>query len=87
MDIRLRKSNFSQFSKDLWLIVEEGNTRLNVEVDKNSLPSFALMLLNTVDDVVRKLQSNNPANDYDEAFELLSKLEEAIISNRVKDGV
>jgi hypothetical protein len=58
--------------------VEEGNTRLDVEIDQKNLSPFALSLLDTVDDVLRKLQDNNRSDDYSKAFGLLSDLCEAV---------
>lgn len=55
MKIKLRSSNFSQFSDDLWLEVEHNGVNMAVDVDHADLIDFAKMLLNTVDDALRKV--------------------------------
>lgn len=62
MEIRTRNSNFSQFSKDLWLIAEHNETRIDFEVDEKELKQFALMLLDVADDCMRKVDLHDASS-------------------------
>ena len=54
MRIELRKSNFSQFSDDLWLTTTDSNTPVHFEVEQKDLLEYANHLLDIAYDCLRK---------------------------------
>ena len=55
MQIQTVRSSFSQFSKDLWVRVSDGNVTLDVEIDHKELRAFAAMLVDVADDALSKI--------------------------------
>jgi hypothetical protein len=54
MRIELRRSNFSQFSDDLWLTATDGNTPVHFEIEQENLLEYANHLLDIAHDCLRK---------------------------------
>jgi len=50
MKIEHQRSNFSQFSDDLWLSVSDGDTTIKFDVAQGALLEFAIHLLDVADD-------------------------------------
>ena len=55
MQIQTVRNTFSQFSKDLWIRVSDGNVTLDVEIDHKALRAFAAMLVDVADDALSKI--------------------------------
>ena len=49
-----RRSNFSQFSDDLWLTATDGNTTVHFEIEQENLLEYANNLLDIAHDCLRK---------------------------------
>lgn len=81
MEISVRKSNFSQFSRDLWMVAEHGGTRIDFDIGENELKDYALMFLDLVDECLDKHLRNKEIDRYEigkkivEVMEMVEKLE------------
>lgn len=54
MNIQKQRSNFSQFSDDLWLVAQHDDTEIEFEVDQDNLLEFSAQLVGLVDDCLCK---------------------------------
>ncbi len=54
MKIEQRRSNFSQFSDDLWLVAEHEGIKIFFDVEQSELLSFAYHLIDLAIDCIRK---------------------------------
>ena len=73
MDIRVARTNFSQFASGLYLIARDGGSRIDFEVSQEELPKFAMMLLGIADDCLTKHKG-----DHSEAIEKLDEVRRMI---------
>lgn len=55
MEVGFRRSNFAQFSDDLWLYVKVDNTKLEFDISKQDIPVFVEQLLSVAYDAMHKL--------------------------------
>ena len=53
MELRQKRSNFSQFGDDLWMIAEHDGTRIEFDVDQKELLTFAEHLVDVAIDCLR----------------------------------
>lgn len=65
MEISKRKSNFSQFSKDLWMIAEHEGTRIDFDIGENELTDYTLMFLDLADECLDKHLRNKGVDRYE----------------------
>lgn len=81
MEISVRKSSFSQFSRDLWIIVKHEGTRIDFDIGENELKDYALMFLDLADECLDKYRRNKDNDTVEigkkivEVMELVEKLE------------
>ena len=75
LELQHRRSNFSQFSDSLWMLVTNGDTTIKFDVDQRDMIEFALHLCDIADDCLRSVKI-----DTDDAQEKLSEAVEAISS-------
>ena len=68
MELSQKRSNFSQFSNDLWMIAEHDGTRIDFDVDQGELLTFAENLVDVAIDCLRKSK-----RDTDTADDMLCK--------------
>lgn len=73
MEITTRNSNFSQFSRDLWLRAEVNSLSIDFDIGENEIKSFCLMLISLS---IESLYKSNI--DSSEIEELLSNAEELL---------
>lgn len=59
MEIKTRSSNFSQFSKDLWLTLEINDLKIDYDIQEKDIKSFVLDLLNLCEIALYKQESDN----------------------------
>jgi hypothetical protein len=64
MEITKRGSNFSQFSRELWLKLNHEGTTVNFDVPEDELKDFSIMLLDVVWDSLSQMD-NNQDNEKD----------------------
>jgi hypothetical protein len=63
MELSIKRSNFSQFSDDLWMIAEHDGTRIDFDVGQNELLTFAQNLVDVAIDCLRKSKRDTDAED------------------------
>lgn len=80
MKIQHQRSNFSQFSDDLWLSASDGDTTIKFDVDQGDLLNFAINLMDIADDCLRKSKK-----DTDELQDRLTDLMDDIHSENTKN--
>lgn len=54
MKLELRRSNFAQFSDDLWLTLTQDNVTIDFDIEQDELLDFTYHLLSIADDSIRK---------------------------------
>ena len=76
MKVKVRGSNFSQFSDDMWLVAEHNGTCINFEVRQKELLSFAAHLIDIAIDCMRKSNQDTEVIEAidDSLCEALTKL-------------
>ena len=70
MTIETRQSNFSQFSKDLWLTLNINDLSIDYDVSENEIKSFVIGLLDLCEIALYKQDEDNS--------EIENKIREAI---------
>jgi hypothetical protein len=76
LEIQHQRSNFSQFSDNLWLMAVSNDTRINFYVDQDDLIEFAMHLIDIADDCLRKSTKDTGAieSELSNAINLLDTL-------------
>lgn len=59
MEIKTRSSNFSQFSKDLWLTLEINDLKIDYDIQESDIKGFVLDLLSLCEIALYKQESDN----------------------------
>lgn len=73
IEIGTRRSNFAQFSDDLWCYVKDGSTRIDFEIDKSDLKGFAMMLMDMAYTAMQKIDNQEATDAIGVAMEVLDK--------------
>lgn len=73
IEIGRRRSNFTQFSDDLWCYVKDGSTRIDFEVDRNDLKEFAMRLMDMAYVAMQKIGNQEATDAIGIAMDVLDK--------------
>jgi len=63
MELKQKRSNFSHFSDDLWMIAEHDGTQIEFDVDQKELLTFAEHLVDVAIDCLRKSKRDTDTAD------------------------
>jgi len=58
MEITKRRSNFAQFSRELWLELKHEDTTVDFDVPEDELKDFSIMLLDIAWDSLSQMDKN-----------------------------
>lgn len=72
MEIGFRRSNFAQFSEDLWLYVKVDGTKIEFDVSKSDIPGFVQHLLSVAYDAMYKMDRQDVCDKITPALDILS---------------
>ena len=75
LKIEFRKSNFAQFSEDLWMICECENTSIDFDVDQKEIAEFSSHLVDVAYEAIRKLKGKDTEDIQERLCELVNDID------------
>jgi len=72
--IEFRRSNFAQFSEDLWMTCKCGNTSIDFDVYQGEIVEFASHLVDIANDSIRSLNGKDTEDIQERLCELINDI-------------